>query len=102
MDQVLTALLQYGLPTLLLAIVSWAFWGFLRQRDREYQQLTERHAKTVLAKDKEIARLNEEIARLNEARMTEQQQARAELAQVARGALEMSEALADLQESSSR
>ena len=95
MDQVLTALLQYGLPTLLLAIVSWAFWGFLRQRDIEYQQLRERHAKTVLAKDKEIARLNE-------ARMTEQQQARAELAQVARGALEMSEALADLQESSSR
>jgi len=95
MDQIVTALLQYGLPTLLLAIVSWAFWGFLRQRDREYQQLTERHAKTVLAKDKEIARLNE-------ARMTEQQQARAELAQVARGALEMSEALADLQENSSR
>ena len=95
MGQIATALIQYGLPTLLLAVVSWAFWTFLQRRDHEYQQLTERHAKTVVAKDKEIARLNE-------SRIAEQQQAQAEMAKVARGALEMSEALAELQETQSR
>jgi len=92
MGQIATALVQYGLPTLLLAIVSWAFWTFLQRRDREYQQLTERHAKTVVAKDKEIARLNE-------ARIAEQQQAAEKHAKIAQGALEMSQALADYTES---
>ncbi len=95
MGQIATALVQYGLPTLLLAIVSWAFWVFLQRRDAEYKAAMTRHEKIVATKDKEIARLNE-------ARMAEQQQARAELAQVARGALEMSQALADYTETNSQ
>jgi len=91
MPQIVTALIQYGLPTLLLAAVSWAFWTFLQRRDREYSQLIQRHSETVVAKDKEIARLNE-------ARVKEQAQAAARNAQIAQGALEMTQALASVAE----
>jgi len=95
MGQIATALIQYGLPTLLLAIVSWAFWTFLQKRDAEFKAAMVRHEKAVATKDKEIARLNE-------ARITDQAQAAAEHAKIARAALEMSQALADYTENSSQ
>ncbi len=87
MDGLTQALLQNGLPGVILAILAKAFWTFLQRRDQEYRTAMERHDKTVAAKDREIARLNE-------LRVKEQRQAAELNAQIAKGALEMSEALA--------
>ena len=87
MDSLTQALLQNGLPGIILAILAKAFWTFLQRRDQEYRTAMERHEKTVASKDREIARLND-------LRVKEQKQASELNAQIATSALEMSEALA--------
>ena len=85
-------LAEYGLPSLLLGLVSYAFFVFLKKHDaKAAQQVRECH-NIVKAKDKEIARLHE-------ARLAEQKEAIERVAKIANNALSMAETLASLTES---
>ena len=61
-------LAEYGLPSLLLGLVSYAFFVFLKKHDAQAAQQVRECHNIVKAKDKEIARLHE-------ARLAEQKEA---------------------------
>jgi Na+/phosphate symporter len=85
-------LAEYGLPSLLLGLVSYAFFVFLKKHDAQAAQQVRECHNIVKAKDKEIARLHE-------ARLAEQKEAIERVAKIANNALSMAETLASLTES---
>ena len=85
-------LAEYGLPSLLLGLVSYAFFVFLKKHDAQAAQQVRECHNIVKAKDKEIARLHE-------ARLAEQKEAIERVAKIANNALSMAETLANLTES---
>ena len=91
-NETIKVLAEYGLPSLLLGLVSYAFFVFLKKHDAQAaQQVRECHT-IVKTKDKEIARLHE-------ARLAEQKEAIERVAKIAHNALSMAETLANLTES---
>ncbi len=85
-------LAEYGLPSLLLGLVSYAFFVFLKKHDAQAAQQVRECHNIVKAKDKEIARLHE-------ARLAEQREAIERVAKIANNALAMAESLATWTES---
>jgi len=85
-------LAEYGLPSLLLGLVSYAFFVFLKKHDAQAAQQVRECHNIVKAKDKEIARLHE-------ARLAEQKEAIERVAKIANNALSTAETLASLTES---
>lgn len=85
-------LAEYGLPSLLLGLVSYAFFVFLKKHDAQAAQQVRECHNIVKAKDKEIARLHE-------ARLAEQKEAIERVAKIANNALAMAESLATWTES---
>ena len=85
-------LAEYGLPSLLLGLVSYAFFVFLKKHDAQAAQQVRECHNIVKTKDKEIARLHE-------ARLAEQKEAIERVAKIANNALSMAETLASLTES---
>lgn len=90
-EAVINALVQYGLPSTLLAAVSYAFYGFIKQRDEDFSKQAKNFSDQIKAKDKEIARLNEE-------RVKEHKECMEKLRQISDNALQMTHALSSLSE----
>ena len=88
---VVNALVQYGLPSTLLAAVSYAFYGFIKQRDEDFTKQSKNFSDQIKAKDKEIARLNEE-------RVREHKECMEKLRKITDNALQMTHALSNLSE----
>jgi hypothetical protein len=91
-SEAVKVLAEYGLPSLLLGLVSYAFFVFLKKHDAQAAQQVKECHNIVKLKDKEIARLHE-------ARLAEQKEAIERVAKIANNALSMAETLANLTES---